>query len=382
MGGSKRRSSKTPDPVEEVRDYYENILSSLMDGIVAVDGQYRITIFTTTAEQMSGLKRESVLGTSLFDSFPKGSPIGRFAAKSLQTGRSYLDSNPSLGPYLKERRDIGLATSPLVDTVGQIVGVVIVFRDMSRLKALEARLRKGERLASLGVLAAGMAHEIKNPLGGIRGASQLLREEFAPENSSRELTDIIIREVDRLNQIVQGLLDFSKPHEPRLAPVNIHEILTRVLTLIEIENPKDVLRIERLFDPSLPDINGDADQLAQVFLNIIQNAIDAMAGSGTLSLTTRVLSGFQIRKQTQEKVRMICVDVEDSGCGIAPEEIGSIFDPFFTRKPRGVGLGLALCYRIVEDHGGKIDVESRPGAGTRFSVSLPMSPEGSVREVP
>ncbi len=374
MGGSKSTPSEGPDPAEAVRDYYENVLSSLMDGVVAVDGQYRITIFSTTAEQMSGLKRESVQGTSLFDSFPKSSPIGRLATQSLRTGRSYIDSNPTLGAYLKERRDIGLATSPLLDASGNTMGVVIVFRDLSRLKAVEARLRKGERLASLGVLAAGMAHEIKNPLGGIRGASQLLRDEFAPENPSRELTDIIIREVDRLNLIVQGLLDFSKPHEPRLAPVNIHEILSRVLALIEMENPGGALRIERLFDPSLPDISGDADQLAQVFLNILQNGIDAMAGSGTLTLTTRVLSGFQIRKHTQETVRMICVDVQDSGCGIAPEEIGSIFDPFYTRKPHGVGLGLALCYRIVEDHGGKIDVESRARAGTRFSVSLPMAP--------
>jgi two-component system nitrogen regulation sensor histidine kinase GlnL len=374
MGGSKSAPSERPDPVQEVRDYYESILSSLMDGVVAVDEQCRITIFSTTAEQISGLKRESVQGKSLFDSFPESSPIGRLAAQSLRTGRSYLDSNPSLGPYLKERRDIGLATSPLLDSRGNIIGVVIVFRDLSRLKALEARLRKGERLASLGVLAAGMAHEIKNPLGGIRGASQLLREEFAPENPSIEFTDIIIREVDRLNQIVQGLLDFSKPQEPRLAAVNIHEILSRVIALVEMENPAGALWVERLFDPSLPDISGDADQLTQVFLNILQNGIDAMVGSGTLTLTTRVLSGFQIRKQVQEKVRMICVDVEDSGCGIAPDEIGSIFDPFYTRKPDGVGLGLALCYRIVEDHGGKIDVESRPGEGTRFSVSLPMAP--------
>ncbi len=374
MGGSKSTPSERPDRVQEVRDYYENVLSSLMDGVVAVDEQYRITIFSATAEQMSGLKRESVHGKSLFDSFPKSSPIGRLAVQSLRTGRSYLDSNPSLGPYLQERRDIGLATSPLLDPAGKIIGVVIVFRDLSRLKALEARLRKGERLASLGVLAAGMAHEIKNPLGGIRGASQLLREEFSPDNPSRELTDIIIREVDRLNQIVQGLLDFSRPHEPRLAPVNIHEILTRVLALIEMETPPQALRIERSFDPSLPNISGDADQLVQVFLNILQNGMDAMDGAGTLTLTTRVLPGFQIRKGTQEKVRMICVDVEDSGCGIAPEEIGSIFDPFYTRKPRGVGLGLALCYRIVEEHGGKIDVESRAGVGTRFSVSLPMAP--------
>jgi PAS domain S-box-containing protein len=333
MGGSKSAPSERPDPVQEVRDYYESILSSLMDGVVAVDEQCRITIFSTTAEQISGLKRESVQGKSLFDSFPESSPIGRLAAQSLRTGRSYLDSNPSLGPYLKERRDIGLATSPLLDSRGNIIGVVIVFR-----------------------------------------ASQLLREEFAPENPSIEFTDIIIREVDRLNQIVQGLLDFSKPQEPRLAAVNIHEILSRVIALVEMENPAGALWVERLFDPSLPDISGDADQLTQVFLNILQNGIDAMVGSGTLTLTTRVLSGFQIRKQVQEKVRMICVDVEDSGCGIAPDEIGSIFDPFYTRKPDGVGLGLALCYRIVEDHGGKIDVESRPGEGTRFSVSLPMAP--------
>jgi len=370
------KKEKKPDgfsrPARQVQEYYDNILSSLIDGIVVVDQDFCITTFSATAEQMTGIQTGSVQGKRLSEIFEEESGIHTLARKTILTGRSYSDSNFSIHGYFGDRRDIGLATSPLIDYKGASIGVVIVFRDLSQVKSLEERLRKGERLASLGILAAGMAHEIKNPLGGIRGAAQLLCKEMGEGHLLQEYTDVIIREADRLNKIVQGLLDFSRPTELRLRPTNLHQVLERVASLVQMESPSGKVGIVRRFDPSLPLIKADPDPLSQVFLNLFKNGIDAMGGEGVLSLTTRMLPGYRMQDGGHEKKGMISVDIEDRGCGIGPEEIEKIFDPFYTRKAGGVGLGLSISHRIIEEHGGKIEVTSAPGKGTCFHVCLPV----------
>jgi two-component system nitrogen regulation sensor histidine kinase GlnL len=358
---------------ERIQQYYDNILASLIDGIVVVDRESRIITFSAVAEQMTCLKASSVEGKTLGDVFGEGSPVITLMQKTLRTGRSYFDLNFSLQKVFGERTDLGLATSAMFDETGQPTGVVIVFRNLSRVRDLEERLRKGERLASIGILAAGMAHEIKNPLGGIRGASQLLREELHEGSDLKEYTDIIIREVDRLNKIVQSLLDYSKPPQLNVRTANVHLILDRVIDLIRLEQTNMALQVKRNYDPSLPEVQGDPDQLAQVFLNLLQNGVEAMKGSGALTVTTRILPGYRVEQGTGEKQQMISVDVADTGCGIEPGKVDRIFDPFFTSKPEGVGLGLALCHRIIEEHGGKIDVESVAGSGTALKVSLPIA---------
>lgn len=376
MNKSEKRQNRISDPAQRVQAYYDNVLSSLIDGIVVVDHEFRITTFSATAEQMTEIKAGSVQGKKLSEIFDEKSGIHALVMKTIRTGRSYSDSNFSIYGYFGDRHDIGLATSPLIDFQGRSIGVVIVFRDLSQVKSLEERLRKGERLASLGILAAGMAHEIKNPLGGIRGASQLLSKEMGEGHLMQEYTDVIIREVDRLNMIIQGLLDFSSPPELKLRPTNIHQVLERVASLVRMESPSDKVRFIRNFDPSLPEVPADPDQLSQVFLNLFKNGIEAMGGEGLLSLTTRMLPGYRMQDGEHEKKGMIAVDVEDTGCGIDPGEIGKIFDPFCTHKAGGVGLGLSISHRIIEEHGGKIEVTSTPGKGTCFHVCLPVAIPG------
>jgi len=354
-----------------MEEYYENIFSSLIDGIVVVDAEFRISTFTVVAEQMTGLQSAAVLNRPISEIFPENPELHTLLQKSMRTGRSYSDSSFSLQGCLGKRRDVGLVTSPLIDLKGRSVGGVIVFRDLSRMRVLEERLRKSERLASLGILAAGMAHEIKNPLGGIRGATQLLRDELGEGNPLRENTDIVVREVDRLNRIVQELLEFSRPPQLELRALNVHQVLDRVISLTRMENANSRVSMVRNFDPSLPEVRGDPDQLTQVFLNLLRNGIEAMNHEGTLKLTTRMLPGYHVLGDGGEKIRMIAVDVEDSGGGISAEEVGRIFDPFYTGKAGGVGLGLALCHRIIEEHGGKIDVGNTT-QGACFTVMLPI----------
>lgn len=220
------------------------------------------------------------------------------------------------------------------------------------------RLYRTERLATVGQLAAGAAHEIRNPLTGIRSTIQYLRRDYQDDDQKRELVDELIAEVDRIDQIIAGLLSFARPGEPSLEAVDLAELLRQTAHLVETTARKS--RVEMVLDlreMSAP-IQADPAQLKQVFLNLFMNAIQAMPDGG------------QLRLRLQSTGDGYRVEVADTGAGIPPDDLERIFDPFFTTKAEGTGLGLAICYGIVSRHGGEIDVESQAGTGTRVTVKL------------
>jgi two-component system nitrogen regulation sensor histidine kinase GlnL len=265
---------------------------------------------------------------------------------------------------------VSLTVSPLQDRNASFLGSVLLLHDLSHRREVEEDLKRADRLATLGTLAAGMAHEIRNPLGGIKGAAQLLRRALDRDPSLLEYTEIMIREVDRVNQLIEQLLDLCRPAQLNLVPLNIHEILEAVL-LLEVETARERnITIKKRFDPSLPPIRGDRAQLTQVFLNLVKNAFQAMEHTGALTITTRVETDFHIKEQGKRRDQFIWIDIEDQGAGIKEEDLPQIFSPFFTTKNNGTGLGLAVCYRIIKEHGGVIRVESVEGKGTTFRVSL------------
>jgi two-component system nitrogen regulation sensor histidine kinase GlnL len=265
---------------------------------------------------------------------------------------------------------VSATVSPLEDRQGHCVGAIVLLRDIKHRRELEEDLKRADRLALVGTLAAGLAHEIRNPLGGIKGAAQLLRRSIDGDAAVRDFTDIMIREVDRVNQLIEQLLDLSRPAQLSLAPVNIHEILEEVV-LLESQTLGDrEISIRKRFDPSLPPIRGDRAQLIQVFLNLVKNAFQAMERGGALTLTTRLETDYHVHAQGVGPNRLIWVDIADEGGGIREEDLPHIFSPFFTTKASGTGLGLATCYRIVKEHGGTIRVESAEGKGSTFKVSL------------
>jgi two-component system nitrogen regulation sensor histidine kinase GlnL len=222
----------------------------------------------------------------------------------------------------------------------------------------------------LGTLAAGLAHEIRNPLGGIKGAAQLLKRAVDHDPSLLEYANIMIREVDRVDKLIEQLLDLARPAKLELTAVNIHEILEDVL-LLETQTAEALrIAVKKRFDPSLPSIRGDRAQLTQVFLNLVKNSFQAMHQGGVLTVATRLETDFHIRGQGADRSRWIWVDIEDQGVGIKEEDLPHIFSPFFTTKNNGTGLGLAVCDRIVREHSGLIRVESIEGKGTTFRISL------------
>ncbi len=271
-----------------------------------------------------------------------------------------------------------LAENPLQDGEGNTVGSILTVRDQSGVRDLKERMRRSDRLAAIGLIAAGIAHEIKNPLVGIRGAAQLLKSELrtGPAGSDRrdmqEYLDVVLKEADRLNGVLEGILDFTRVKPREMRKHNIHSILDRVLLLHEDPARRNGIILGRLYDPSLPDVMGDEGQLVQVFLNIVRNAVEAMPSGGKLTVLTRMSDQYTSVQSDGRKHRLMVVKVADTGPGIRPEHLQDIFAPFFTTKDRGTGLGLALSYQIVQEHLGTIRVESQEGEGTTFSVYLPL----------
>jgi two-component system nitrogen regulation sensor histidine kinase GlnL len=261
------------------------------------------------------------------------------------------------------------------------MGAILSIRDQEGVRDLKERMRRSDRLATLGMIAAGIAHEVKNPLVGIRGAAQLMKSELhfepgAGPNSCKNLIeylDVILKEADRLNKVLEGILDFTRLKPREIRAYNIHSILDRTLLLSEGSVRQNEIVLTRLYDPSLPDIIGNQDQLVQVFLNIIKNAIEAMPAGGKLTVVTRMSDLFTSVQADGKKHRLMVVKVTDTGPGIKQEHLSNMFTPFFTTKDRGVGLGLALSYQIVQEHLGTIRVDSQEHEGTTFSVYLPLA---------
>lgn len=223
----------------------------------------------------------------------------------------------------------------------------------------EEQLRRADRLSALGELSAGMAHEIRNPLGSIKGAVEIIKDDYTAEEAKYEFIQILIRETDRLNQIVQEFLGFAKPKNPELQFVDLNESLESVLTLAAQQARKAGVKVEKKLDPAIGKRSLDAGLLKQAFLNLILNAIQAMPDGGSLSVKSSLRNGA------------LEVTIADTGIGIPEENRKKLFSPFFTTKKNGTGLGLAITYRIIENHRGVIDVASRPGGGTAFTVRIP-----------
>jgi two-component system nitrogen regulation sensor histidine kinase GlnL len=297
------------------------------------------------------------------------------------SGYSRTAGEGGLQGRLQRSTPVRLTCSPILNDQGSYLGLILVLHDLSYQKELAETAQREDRLTHLNVVAAGLAHEIKNPLAGIRGAAQLLRGRIRDNPSAVEYTEVMIREIDRLSGLLEQLLNLSTLPSLDMRPVNVHKILTEVL-LLERETMSPQQRIQTQFDPSLPDVRGDETQLAQVFRNLIKNALQAIAGQrgGELSIVTRMATNFHLlraeahgKRGATRRRRFLAIDFADNGSGIAPEHLPQLFTPFFTTKTKGTGLGLSISQKIIMQHDGAIQVESDPGQGTVFHVYLPVT---------
>jgi two-component system nitrogen regulation sensor histidine kinase GlnL len=345
-------------------------LASIQDGVVVLDRDGRIRDLNPAAEQLTGVSAPQALGTQASELFHHSPWLTAMARATLEDGAA---GQRGEGALVCGRREVPVsaACAPVLGAEGDARGAVLVLHDLTLKHSLEATTRRADRLAALGTVALGLAHEIRNPLGGIKGAAQLLRSAVA-DPELRRCTDIIIREVERLDGLIEQLRELSTPPRLQLEAVNIHRIVNDVLVLQRQAPTWGAVTLRTAFDPSLPAVRGDRAQLTQVFLNLVRNALEALGGTGELAIVTRIEARFRVRRGS-ERGRLLSVVVQDSGPGVPEQHQAHLFSPFFSTKARGSGLGLAVCHRIVTEHGGTIAYEPRAGGGAGFRVTLPVS---------
>jgi two-component system, NtrC family, nitrogen regulation sensor histidine kinase GlnL len=354
---------------------YEAVLAGLPDAVIAVDANLRVVFWNAAAEVLTARSARRAEGRLAKEIFAPNTSLVSRLTETLATGESRSEADSVLESADGRAVPVSVLTAGLFARDGSVEGAVAVLRDLSRIRQLENEVRRGETLAAAGRVAVGVAHEIRNPLGAIRGAVQLLARELGPEPRLAEYTDVLLKEVDRVNRIIEALLDLGRPVQIRRVPLNLHQILERVVLLSEESARAASVSVARRYDPSLPPILGDEDRLLQVFHNLVRNAVDAMKQGGRLVLATRVSRNPLYGKMDLGggQRTMVEVSVADEGGGIPEAARSRIFDPFFTTKERGLGLGLAICHRILEEHRGAIHVDSVEGRGTTVTCFLPIA---------
>jgi PAS domain S-box-containing protein len=331
-------------------------------GVILIDTHFCIVEMSQLACKVLGVDRDDVLGRPLDEVFSFMPPEHQLVQRSLLEG--VLVKNHAISwTNNQERYELIMDTHLLKSEEGLAVGAYVMFKDVSNLRSLEQQVQRSDRLAMIGQIAAGTAHEIRNPLTSIKGFLQIIKKTFQNKSMEKELgyTDLMLSEIDRINALVSEFLFLSKPKHTIFTKVDISAVIREILPIINNEAILHRVWVEYQSMLDLPHIVGDRELLKQVFINICKNGIEAMSiEGGTLSITERM----------DTKEQRLHVFIQDTGPGIPPFLIDKIFDPFFTTKENGTGLGLSVCQRIVHDLGGTIRVSSK-GFGTIFVISLP-----------
>jgi len=350
---------------ERLKDFNENIVESINVGVMALDMEDRIESWNAQMEVMYALPRWQALTQPLRNIFP-AEFVEEFYRVRQNAGINNLYKF-RLSTPAGETRTVNVAIAPLVTRKFQVIGRLVIMDDITERVELEGQLSQADKLSSIGLLAAGVAHEVNTPLAVISSYTQMLAKQLQGDPQKSGLLEKITRQTFRASEIVNNLLNFSRTSGTEFANVDINKVITDTLALLEHQFKVSKITVESELTPNISPIHGNPGRLQQVFLNLFLNAKDAMAGGGKLTVATA-------------NGEVISVRVSDTGSGIAPEHIQRIYDPFFTTKAspregqnRGTGLGLSVTYGIIQEHAGKIRVESDPGAGTTFALDFPLS---------
>jgi len=365
MNGRLYRSLREKaDELQELTEYNVNILESIDSGILVLDLHGRVARWNRSLEILTGRRREEVLGHALDDVFP--APFLEALRGSLVLGRPGEDEISHIYKLRLPTADgrnlmVNLSVAPFQVGSGERCGTILILDDVTARIRLEEQLQHSEKMASIGLLAAGVAHEVNTPLTGISSYTQMLRDQVGPSDPGGALLEKIEKQAFRAAKIINNLLHFSRSGSGELEPLDVNKLVLDVLSLLEHQLDGARIKVRKELAEGLPEVRGNENRLQQVFFNLILNAKDAMPHGGWLTLATRADDDA------------VVIEVADTGHGIRREDIKRIYDPFFTTKGmgRGTGLGLSVSHGILQEHGGAILVDSVPGQGTTFQVTLP-----------
>jgi signal transduction histidine kinase len=363
--------------IQDAKMYNDVLVDNLLSGVIAADAQRVVTVFNREAQRITGLAPSAVLGHPV-DALPY--PLREYLVEAFVTGEGVPNHEILFGEGKPDPVHLQLGSSVFRGVEKNVLGVLVLFSDLSVTKELEAQVRRSSHLASLGTLSAGMAHEIKNPLVALQTFCQLLPERYDDPVFRERFSELAGREVGRIDSIVRQLLAFSRPSKPELAPVSVREILDRSLDLIRVPLHRKGIVLVTEWGAEVDVIEGDARLLEQAFVNFFLNAVEVMQDGGRLTIQTELAAGVNAERHSWQRALKgdhLHVMVQDTGPGMSPEILSRVFDPFFTTKSVGTGLGLSVAHGIITDHKGMIDVESEVGEGTTFHVLLPLSGNGT-----
>ena len=344
--------------LSRVKALSDSLVEHMPVGIVAVDSDERIMVFNDTAETLFGRTSEAVIGKPSSEILP---PACLDMLRGLAHERPIIEKEFDCAIGEGRLVPLEVIAAVLRDDEGSLIGRIALFRDLSELQHLRKEVERSQRLAAVGSLAAGVAHEIRNPLSSLKGFATYFRQRYGEVPDDVKVADIMIQEVDRLNRVITELLEFSRPMELKRKATDLVELVRHTLGTLEGQAREKGVTVKTALSSGFPEAFIDADRMTQVFLNLFLNALAATDRGGVLSVGVALQDGRSLR-----------VTVTDTGTGIRKEDLGRIFDPYFTTKSSGTGLGLAIVHQIVEAHGGEIRLDSEPGKGTTFTILFPI----------
>jgi len=370
---------KLEQEITDLKNFNESIIQSMGAGLITLDLERRITSFNNGAEEVLGYKNDEVVGKYLDDILPI-EESRKLLPDAISHEYSLLNREIELTRKDNNKVFVGYTITPRIDNHNLKVGTIISFRDISQIKQMQIEVVRMDRLASLGVLASGIAHEVRNPLAGIKTMAQTLEEEIEKNDSRQEYLSRIVRQVNRLDELLRTLFSYAKPRQPIRKKYRLEDIIQEVDILMDDRIKKKKIKYKKELEPGLHKVYVDFHQIQQVFINLFLNALEAMPNGGHLEIEARTVETVIFTRDRRKRsfvnqnkeTQYVEVTVRDTGVGIKSDELNIIFDPFFTTKPQGTGLGLSIVYRIMEEHGGEIRVDSKLDEGTTFTLLLPM----------
>ena len=359
---TEKRLVETTEHLNRIEKIQRYIADSMDSGLITTDVDGLIILCNQAASTILGLKTSNFLGKPLRHLWPEGEAFlkssGKECKNRTRTETTYLTADG-------QKKILGVSTFSVRDNKNKIIGHGIIFQDITSIKEQEHLLERMRRFAALGEMAAGLAHEIKNPLASLSGAAQFLQEQSAASPQGNKLLDIIIRESSRLNELTESFLMYARPQPRQSIEVDIKKILSEVVELVKRRPGLPQFEMEEHINHT-GTIMVDPQQLHQILLNLILNAVQALPSSGG-----------KIRIFTEDHNNLVTISIKDNGKGIEPEDLKKVFDPFFTTKPQGYGLGMAVVHRIIEAWNGTVSIDSSPGRGTNVTIQIPNASQTS-----
>ncbi|EIM63288.1 ATP-binding protein [Desulfobacter postgatei] len=352
-----QRYSQARSSLSRIQVFSDNLVENMPIGLIATDMNSRVISINPAASAILDISQD--LNLQGIDNVLPGEI--RHLLETIPGEKGLIEKEIIIKRGDKSESTLEAIVSPLFDKEGTSLGTLLILRDKTELHRLRTEIEQNKRLAAIGRLAAGVAHEIRNPLSSLKGYATFFKEIFDPDSENFTIADTMTKEVDRLNRVVGELVELAKPVAVSGSPVDVGALVSECLQLIAYEPDAEHIEINTAIEPGLPQINADADRLKQVLLNLCLNAIQAMENSGVLN----------IKIYNEMSGETIIIEVSDTGCGIKQEELHDIFEPYFTTKLSGTGLGLSIVHNIVKAHKGRIEVSSKQGKGTVFKVFLP-----------